>query len=157
MLDLILLYIVSFSGVFFGKLLRKVAYEEVKFGEKYLLNFQHFILFILALSLVYFADFNPWFIVLFVLGFIASFLFRKKYFYLGLALVAASFSQESLILVASLVFIYGLSFGSLSKKLLSSSIYFVIALILASLLLFNLPSANNYLLYFIAGSLFLRH
>ena len=151
MLNYFLVSILSFSGMFFGKILRKLAFEELNQAKKYLVYLQHLLLFTLAVFLIYYSNFSIFLLAFFILGFIFSFFFRKRYFYLGLILAASFFNQSLLILSSSLIFIYGLSFSFLSKGIWTNLLYFIIGIILA----FIFP--NNYLIYFAAGSIFLRY
>ncbi|HLD15240.1 MAG TPA: hypothetical protein VJB94_01535 [Candidatus Nanoarchaeia archaeon] len=154
MLNFLAVSILAFSGIFFGKILRKIAFEEVNNYKKYLIYLQYLVLFVLAISLVYYLDLSFIVLIFFALGFLSSFLFRKRYFYLGLILASSVFNLDLLVFSSSLVFLYGLSFGALSMGILLNLLY----IILGFALVFILPSDfNPYILAFSAGSIFLRY
>lgn len=158
MFNLIAVCILAFSGIFFGKALRKIAFEEVKLGEKYLIYLQYSLLFILSMLLAYYSEISYEYLFLFILGFFSTFFIKKRYLHLGLILYVSLFSQELLVLTSSIIFIYGLSFGSLAKKVLPNIVYFVIGFILVFILTYiGIPIENSSLLSFLAGSIFLRY
>ncbi|MCX6711609.1 MAG: hypothetical protein NT139_01040, partial [Candidatus Woesearchaeota archaeon] len=127
--------------------------EEVKQYKNYLVWAKKILLLILVVICLYFLKFNLLSLILFIFGFIFGFIFRSRYFYLGF-LLALSFliSKEVMLLIASIILIYGIFYGSLSKKWIT--INFILFLIPFLLLLFNI----NYepFLAFVAGALFLK-
>ncbi len=154
MFNLIAVCILAFSGIFFGKILRKIAFEEVNNYKKYLVYLQHLVLFVLAASLVYYLNLSIIVLMFFILGFLVSFFLRKRYFYLGLILSSSFFNPALLVISSSLFFLYGLSFGALSKGILWNLLYFILGFVLV----FILPSDfNTYIIAFSAGAVFLRY
>ncbi|MFH0936622.1 MAG: hypothetical protein V1815_03015 [Candidatus Woesearchaeota archaeon] len=149
----LIISIIAFLGLVTGKIISKYIKEEVKQYNNYLILAKKILLIILVVMALYFIKFNFLNFILFIFGFIFGFIFRSRYFYLGF-LLALSFliSKEFMLLICSLIFIYGIFYGSLSKKWIS--INFILFLIPFLLLLFNI----NYepFLAFVAGALFLK-
>ena len=122
--------IIAFLGLIAGYILSKFTKEEIKVGRRYFIWLKKVILFILAIALIYNVWGDYWVLIGgVVLGFIIAFVINL-YFFLGLALFSSfSISNNFVLLVAALVFMFGLAFGSLIKKLN----------ILGEVLLFALP------------------
>ncbi len=126
-MNLLIAFLV-FLGVVFGRILRSLAKEEIKPGKKYFNSFGKLILAILVLVFLY-SNFSLLCFVGIIIGFLASFFFKEIYFYLGLG-VFFSFliSKEYSLLVASLIFIYGLFYGTLKinnlRKILFTLVMF---------------------------------
>ena len=77
----------------------------------------------------------------FFLGIIISFLFRKNYFYFGIALFSSSFySKNFFTFVASLIFLYGLPFGTLIAYNNLKKIKRIYVIIFTNFILFFLPA-----------------
>ena len=148
-----LIPIIVFLGLVTGKIFGKYIKDEIKQYNNYLILAKKILLIILVVICLYFLKFNLLNLVLFIFGFIFGFVFRSRYFYLGF-LLALSFliSKEIMLLIASIILIYGIFYGSLSKKWIT--INFILFLIPFLLLLFNI----NYepFLAFVAGALFLK-
>ncbi len=158
MFPFVVIAVIAFSGLFVGSLLRRIAPEEVSVGRHYLFFFQYALLLGLVLSLLYPLTFTFPHLLSFALGFVASFLLRLRYLYLGLALTAAfSHSLPLSLLAGSLVFLYGLPYGSIQVSD-HVSFYFRLAFffVLPFLLLAFPFSSSSLLLAFSAGTLFLR-
>jgi hypothetical protein len=148
-----LIPIIVFLGLIVGILINKYIKEEVKQYNNYLIFGKRILLLILVIIALYFLKLNLLNLILFILGFIFGFIFRSRFFYLGF-LLALSFliSKEVMLLIASIIFIYGIFYGALNKKWII--IKFIFFLVPFSLLLFNI----NYepFLAFVAGALFLK-
>ncbi len=104
----------SFFGLVFGSLLSFVAYSELRVGRIYLLILEKILLLLLVIVLVYPAWHNLVYLANgFLVGFVVSIFTKKLYFYLGLALFFSfSLTQDFLFIVASLIFLIGLPYGS---------------------------------------------
>jgi hypothetical protein len=121
MLTYILTLVFSFMGVYVGALLAFIAPEELKPGKSYFRALMNAILVFLVLILLYAYGANVF--VLILLGVAASvFLYftsetspvnQIAYFLLGIAFFFAAASADLFIVIASMIFLYGLPLGSL--------------------------------------------
>lgn len=155
----ILIVAIAFLGIVVGYILSKFTKEEIKLGRKYFIWLEKTILFILAVALIYNIWGDYWVLIGgVVFGFIVAFLINL-YFFLGLALFSSfSISNDFVLLIAALVFMFGLPFGSLMKKLniLEEILLFALPFILVffsnvNTNLFSAISAGG-LIYFICRS-----
>ena len=125
-------YIISLLGQYIGYILASKTKEELKQGKKY---FKLTCLILLLLIGVYSltVSFN---VILLVIGLILGFLIRKEYLYFGLI--------SNNVFIASLIFIFGLPYGTLKYKNLNqlnfNLILFVFSFIIGYFL--NLYSYN---------------
>lgn len=156
MLTKVLIACIAFLGLLVGYLLTFLAKEEIKPGKKYFIIVERAILIMLALVLLSQVWATKTFIIPFIIGLVMGYFLKIRYFYLGLALAASvTLSMEVFVLVASLIFLHGLPYGSVSSKLklpLHSILFFVPILIM----LFFSPNNVNLLLPFVAGTLVLQ-
>jgi len=157
----IIIFLISFSGLLCGRLLAHIAKEELPAGRRYFHRLQTTLLLLLVVILLYPALFNPLTIIGFLIGIVLGRYFRHRYFYLGLALTL-SFMLPSplLLLTASVIFLYGLPYGTLLKAATPEHIITLFMFFIAPLLLLFmketlLPSLDIYLSV-TAGALFLR-
>lgn len=104
----ILIFALSFLGLLAGVILSCFTKEELKPGKKYFMLLEKILLLSISLIIIFY---TKDFLLFLVLGIIAGFVFRKAYFYFGLALPLAFGSF--LVLMSSLVFIFGLPHGAL--------------------------------------------
>jgi len=106
--------IISFVGLVIGLILSNYTKDELKSGKKYFTLFKRIILIVLIVALLFQAFPNYlWVFIFFVVGILVSFLFRKIYFYLGLALFTSFLVSKGFVaLISSLVFIFGLPYGT---------------------------------------------
>ncbi len=104
----VLVFALSFLGLLVGTALSYFTKEELKPGEKYFLLLEKALLLAISFTIIYYV--GEFFIFL-ALGVLAGLIFRKAYFYFGLALPLAS--ETFLVLLSSLVFIFGLPHGTL--------------------------------------------
>ncbi|MEK6826035.1 MAG: hypothetical protein AABX90_00225 [Nanoarchaeota archaeon] len=148
--------VIAFLGMILGIVLNKLATEEIKFGKfgaRYFVWMKRIVLFFILISILYLAD-NFLIVIGFaILGFIAG-VFFSEYLFLGISMVIGFlFSGEILIWLSSLVFLYGLPYGSMMRRVKRGHIYllglFFIPLVL---LFFNIGS--NFLIGFVAGGCF---
>lgn len=125
--------IISFLGQFTGLIIASKTKEELKQGEIYFKIIEKIIL----ITIICFFSYYYFNIIWIFIGIILGFLFKKEYFYFGLGFVNLS---SFVFLYSSLIFIYGLVYGSLAyyekKKriLLLNIIWFFIPF---ALLFFN--------------------
>ena len=97
-------YIISLIGQYIGYLLASKTKEELKQGEKYFKLICLILLLIIGIySLI--ISFN---FILLITGLILGFLIRKEYLYFGLI--------SNNVFTASLIFIFGLPYGTLKYK-----------------------------------------
>ena len=126
-----MLSIISFIGLLIGILLAKLSPEELKPGKKYFILLKKIILIAIVISIIYYSKLSLF--GLFIGAFIGYF-FKKEYFYFGLALVVSLQLTKFNILLASLIFIYSLPYGTLLKKNIIKEININLALFLLPLL-----------------------
>jgi hypothetical protein len=161
MIQQFLIGLISFSGLLFGLLLRKIAPEEIPIGTRTFTIIQYFILFFIMLSLLYRSWFHPSIIIGFPLGMLIARYFRVRYFYLGIALsLAFMITNRSVLFISSLIFLYGLPYGTLLSKQVPERITRNLLFFLVPfMLLFMQPIVTLSLPFFLsltAGALFLR-
>ncbi len=152
--------ILSFLGLIIGIFLGKVTKEEIKPGRKYFNYLQLLILITIIISLLFLVKFSLIFLLLLVIGFLFEIFvkYEKLYFYFGLyALFSYLTSKDYLVLASSLIFIYGLTYGTLvyeNKKLINKTILISLVLFFITfLLLFNpVLIKNNVILGFLLGN-----
>lgn len=151
----VLVLILSFLGLLGGVIISYFTKEELKPGEKYFLLLEKVLLLAISFTIIYYV--GEFFLFL-ALGVLAGFIFRKAYFYFGLALPLAS--ETFLLLLSSLVFVFGLPHGTLLaskskikvvKKELIISANLFLAAILITLFLNYSP-----LLMFASGALIIN-
>src|SRR3989344_9458494 len=97
-------YIISLLGQYIGYILASKTKEELKEGEKYFkltCSILSLIMGIYSLTV----SFN---IILLIIGLILGFLISKEYLYFGLI--------SNNVFIASLIFIFGLPYGTLKYK-----------------------------------------
>lgn len=156
MFKLILVSLIAFTGLIFGIILRKIAAEEIEPGKKYFIIAQKLLLFIMVFAFLYYIKINILSVLLFVIGYLLSYLMKYRYLYLGIAsLLSLLIKSEFPIIINSIIFLYGLPYGSLmkeDKKIIQNAVLYVIPLTLL-LIKPNLISVEYYLFSFIAGAL----
>lgn len=156
MLTKLLIALIAFSGLLVGYLLTFLAKEEIKPGRKYFLILERALL--IALALVLFSQ--VWttksFIIPLILGLVIGYFLKVRYFYLGLALAASvTLAMDVFVLVASLVFLHGLPYGSIASKI-KLPMHMILFFIPVVIMLFFSPNNTNLLLPFVAGTLILQ-
>ncbi len=158
----VLVSLLAFIGILLGALLAFFTKEELEPGQKYFEMLIKGILLVLMVVLL-FKSLENYLLtaIAFFLGIVISFLFRKNYFYFGIALFSSSFySKDFFTFVAALIFLYGLPFGTLIafnnlKKI--KRIYLIIftnfiLFVLPAIILFFGPSIISYKYLFLAFS-----
>ena len=139
-----LIPIIAFLGLIVGNIIAKYTKEEIEQGKVYFYASKRLILFILAviLSLTFLWSMNA--LIFFIMGSIASKILRLPYSWLGVAL-AASINP---LLIATLIFVYGLIDGTSNRIIIKNALAFFI---LFSLILTNTPA--DLLTKFAAGAI----
>jgi len=135
MLDIIV-FTLAFIGLLAGVIVSSFTKEELKPGRKYFLLLEKALLLAIGFLLIFYSE---TFSVLIVFGFFFGLLVRKYYLYFGLALPLAS--ETFLVLLGSLVFMFGLPHGTLlaerlklkqvKKEILISAALFIIGLLVS--------------------------
>ena len=151
--------IVAFLGFFVGMLIAYFSKEELVKGKKYFRYFRKIMLIAIGVAITYYAWGNPFY---FIAGMICGYFLKGYYFYIGMAL-ALIFGKEPFILLASLVFIFGLPHGTLifkeffkERKKLYRIIFFNMLLFVIPFLIFS--EVKHYpLLMFSAGGLIIQY
>ena len=137
-----------FLSFLIGNFIAKYTKDEIKTGKRYFLLLEKILLGIFILFLGIQAGFPG--ILGGILGIILAFFFPNPVIYLGIGL---AFSSGSLFL-SSMVFLYGLVYGSLQhlgKKILPFFLFFMIPSV--AVFVFPLTSYAPFFLGFSAGAL----
>ena len=158
----LILIILAFIGLVIGSILAFFTKEELVQGKKYF-KFSKKIILLILIVLFLFKAFPNYLLVLvfFILGILIAVLFKKVYFYLGLGLFFSFFySSNFLILVLTLIFLFGLVQGSFisfhfgyNKKRISKTLFVNLILFLIPVLLIFFRTVQGYdYLFFAFGA-----
>lgn len=146
--------LVSFLGLVAGMILAKVSPEEMGPGKRFFRVMRLSIILLLGVMLLYYSEMN---LILLAIGIAIGFFLRLGYLYLGAAIVGALLaSREALLMISSLVFMYGLPYGTLleSSKRMGTKRMLLFALVFAiPFLLLLLPIGSSHILSLTAGLL----
>lgn len=151
--------IVSFIGFFIGMLVAYFSKEELIKGKKYFVYFRKLMVTAIGVAILYYAWGSP---LYFILGMICGYFLRSYYFYIGVAL-ALVFGKEPFILLASMIFVFGLPHGTLIFKEFFKEKRKFYRIISMNILLFVIPflifnEVKHYpLLMFSAGALVVQY
>ena len=104
-----LLQFAAFLGIIAGIIVGKMAKEEFNENRKYVLLFSRVVLSALIIYLAYVSGS----LLAFIIGVVGGFFLTATYLYLGLA-VASTLASPFSFVVSSLVFLYGINYGTLS-------------------------------------------
>lgn len=146
--------LVSFLGLILGYILASKTKEELTQGKKYFIILSLLMLLFLLINLVLLTNLNLSFLIALILGLILNYFIKRIYLFLGLALI-----NEPSLLLSLVIFIFGLSYGTLDyikfkkisyKNILINFILFIIPLIL---LLFKDFTNLNIILGFSIGGI----
>ena len=149
----LLIAVIAFCGLLVGYLLTFMAKEEIKPGRKYFAILERALLITLALVLLSQVWTTKVFFIPLIMGVLVGYFLRFRYFYLGLALAASvTLPMDMFVLVASLIFLHGLPYGSISSKL-KLPFHMVLFFIPILIMLFFSPNNVGLLLPFVAGTL----
>jgi len=117
---LFLISLISFLGIIVGIILNKIAKEEIKFGKfgaRYFVWMKRIILILLIIIVTYFIENIALVLSFFIIGFILS-IFLSEYFSLSLAMLFGFLNESKVfIIISSLVFLYGLPYGSMLRRI----------------------------------------
>ena len=153
---LFLIPIISFLGILIGIFLKKIAKEEVKFGKfgsRYFIWMERAILLIIILTVLYFTENILIAALLAIVGFVVG-IFLSEYLFLGVSIVFGFLkSNEILLLLSSLVFLYGLPFGSILRNIKIKHVLLVV-LFFAPFFLLLFGINQDILIGFAAGGCF---
>ncbi|MBI4159258.1 hypothetical protein HY500_03290 [Candidatus Woesearchaeota archaeon] len=121
--------IIAFSGLVIGFFLNKFVKEELEIGKKYfaLLSI------VLLASLLFLIKADISLIIGFLVGILLSFIVKDIYFYLGLLITSIALFQENIVIVSSIIFVFGLSYAALNHSMLNKK------LMIISFVLFFIP------------------
>ncbi len=138
MLTEILIHLLSFTGIVAGFVVAHYSWDELKIGEKYFEILKRFILVGIALFLLYISVPSDIATLFFFAGLVFGYVLPYTSGYLGLAGVA-SILQGHLVMIPSLIFLYGLPDGTLNyyhhkrphlrKHTLMKFVYFAVPII----------------------------
>src|SRR3989338_2784998 len=145
-----LLPIVAFLGMVSGIITGRLAKEEFNENRRYVLFISRIILSILIVFLSY----KSGSILSFLIGLVAGFFLTATYLYLGLA-VASTLASPFSFVVSTLVFLYGIPYGTLSFNTLNWRIIFLhmIFFLAPFSILMIWPSYSNVLVSLSSGLL----
>jgi len=121
-----MLYLASFLGQFIGWFIASRTEEELEDGRRYFLILTTSLLVLLVSFSIYYS-FD---VYLLILGLIIGFLINKEYLFFGIL------SMRNDVLLNSLVFIYGLPYGSLNYKFIKILFMNILLFFIPFLLLF---------------------
>lgn len=156
MLTKLLIACIAFSGLLMGYLLTFLVKEEIKPGQKYFLWLERVLRLVIIGMLLWIIATPKAMLLPFIIGIIVGLFLKIRYFYLGLALAAASSLPMNLfVVVAALVFVYGFPYGSISSKLklpFHALLFFIPVLVM----LFFSPMNTETIIAFVAGALVLQ-
>ena len=99
-------YLISFLGQFIGWFIANRTEEELKDGNKYFLVLTN----LLIVSLILFSIYYSFNIYLLIIGLIIGFFINREYLFFSVL------AMRNDVLLNSLIFIYGLPYGSLNYK-----------------------------------------
>jgi len=144
-LNYLLALIISFSGLFVGMFLGRIAKEELKQGKKYFILLQH-LLFSLVIFFILLIIDNIYLaltaVLVFIFSYKAELSSKIAYPLLGLFFYFSSASREMILINSALTFLYGFPAGSLLKN--KKDILFYSLFILIGIILFFLPLNLSY-------------
>jgi len=131
-----LIPLISFLGLILGNIFYYVAKEEIWYSKFWYNLLMRILLLSIAGVLVYSLEFNWLLLVGFVLGlFLAGYISIWVYFGISL-LVSYILGSNILFLISSLVFIYGLPYGTLMRRVNLLQFLYLFLLFVVPLLLY---------------------
>ena len=137
---------IAVIGIFLGVIISRFTKDEFKQGSLYFKILEIIILFVLTFITIK-INFNY---LLFIFGIIIGFFVRYEYFYFGVSIVNTILVKDFNFLISSLVFLYGLPFGTLLNLKNIKSVILQIVLFLLPVVLYFL---NFNLISFCSGAL----
>ena len=155
-----LYWAIAFVGLLVGAFIARRTKEELIPGKKYFILLERIVLFVLIIFALYNVSFGVGTALSFIAGLLFFYKLNKSYFYLGLLILLASFvSVNFLVSITALIFIFGLSYGTLFYSGIRINlwyyelVFFLVPLILLFAGDFVLNNIN-YFFSFVAGALF---
>jgi len=131
MLKTLIIAVIAFLGILAGHFLGKIAKEEVKPGWKNFKLLRRLFLLLLILTSLSLLWYSFEWILPFIVGFVLSLFIKQRYLFLGFTLVVAStFSSQAFFLFASLIFLYGLPYGTMQGLKKEDAYFFFIPFLL---------------------------
>ena len=155
-----LYWAIAFVGLLIGSFIARRTKEELVPGSKYFILLERVVLFVLVLFALYNVQFGIWAGLSFLLGMLFFYKLSKSYFYLGLLMLLASFVSANFFAgVTALIFIFGLSYGTLfySGGRIKYWHYELVFFLVPLILLVSRDFVVNYIEYFfsfVAGAVF---
>jgi len=145
-LGYVAIFVYAFLGLLFGYILGRIAPEEIKPGKKIFRSLKDIILLLVFGLVLFFVPLDILMLVFVVVGFLLGFFIRDYYFYFGVV-VWSMVDLFSGVLVAVLVFIFGLVEGTFKYKdyslFFKKLFYYVVPVVL--IVLFNVELGSTYL------------
>lgn len=151
--------LIPFLGIILGYILRRIAPQEADQGKKYFRKTQQVLLFIVVIVLLWTSPLTITTALTFIVGIIVAKIIRFRYLYLGGAsVVTIAMAKETALLILTLIFLYGLPFGTqtIKKNPTSTFVRNAILFLIPFILIATHFSSSSLLSPFIAGALFLR-
>ena len=148
--------IIAFFGIFIGVMLKKIAEEEIKFGKfgaRYFIWMKRIILTLLIIAIVHFSEDYLYLLIGIIIGLIIG-IFLSEYFFLGLSIASSLANSSMLLITSSLIFLYGLPYGSIFRKMRLNHLMLIVILFFAPLLLLLFNVNQSLLIGISAGGLF---
>jgi hypothetical protein len=156
MINIVLISLLAYIGSVVGTYLAKAAKEEIKPGEKYFSIARKILPILLAGVLLSTLLTNIIWIAPLLIGLIISKYVKHPYLFFGFALTVTALHSNTLLLItATIIFVYGLIYGSTEKEVLKNIPYFVVPLLLLTVPQIITPNIEIWL-GLIAGTLLLQ-
>tara|TARA_Y100000310_G_scaffold144893_1_gene144157 strand:- start:9563 stop:10036 length:474 start_codon:yes stop_codon:yes gene_type:complete len=156
MINILLISLLAYIGCVIGAYLAKATKEEIVLGKKYFKIARKTIPLLLAIVLISTIFTNIIWIAPLLIGLIISKYVKHPYLFFGFALTVTALHSKTLLLItATIIFVYGLVYGSMEKEVLKNIPYFVVPLLLLTTPQFITPNIEIWL-GLIAGTLLLQ-
>ena len=111
---MIIATIIAFLGLIIGQVLASQVKEELKLGRKWFLLIAKILLLVILFKLVLLAGPSLSFFIALLIGLVVNYFLKKIYLYFGFLILLSNFMNlNDKLFFASLIFIFGLAFGSI--------------------------------------------
>ncbi|HLD02936.1 MAG TPA: hypothetical protein VJC07_04515 [Candidatus Nanoarchaeia archaeon] len=148
--------LVAFCSVIIAGYIRNFTQEELAEGERYFKILQIILSTSIAILLLFKLQASLPVIASAIVGIATAHFLKEKWLYLGISMVASLFiSLEWYALIASLIFIYGLPYGTRHTKVWKNLVLFLLPFAFFFLKGFA-TEYSSIIAGFVAGSLLLR-
>ncbi len=126
-----------FLGFVIGIIIVQFTKEEFSSNKKYFILFKNFLIILLSIILIYFnKSYNYWYLY-FLIGIPLGYFLRVIFLYLGVILNSMLYSKpDNLLLVSSIIFLFGLVYGSFKEEIKRK---IIIKLIVLNYIIFIIP------------------